>query len=51
MNKNKGKQSVNDVECCRSEKVFVQTNMRVYQRYSVILLVLALEYVVNVFNL
>ena len=40
MNTNKGsivKQSGNDVEGCRSEKVLVQPNMRVFLQYSVIL--------------
>ena len=39
MNTNKGsivKQSGNDVEGCRSEKVLVQPNMRVFLQYSVI---------------
>ena len=38
MNTNKGsivKQSGNDVEGCRSEKVLVQPNMRVFLQYSV----------------
>ena len=38
MNTNKGnivKQSGNDVEGCRSEKVSVQPNMRVFLQYSV----------------
>ena len=39
MNTNKGsvvKQSGNDVEGCRSEKVLVQPNTRVFLQYSVI---------------
>ena len=38
MNTNKGsivKQTGNDVEGCRSEKILVQPNMRVFLQYSV----------------
>ena len=46
MNTNKGsivKQSGNDVEGCRSEKVSVQTNMRVFLQYSVMIQVMKEE--------
>ena len=56
MNTNKGsivKQSGNDVEGCRSEKVLVQPNMRVFLQYSVnhsfiIKTVLSFDSIVNI---